>query len=124
METREKLNELTTEALGNYYSDFGKEINGFRPRDVAMDNREGLIDGILGLRAYMDAMSQTKDGRNQLRCQGWVINEPATAEQDGFIDPYQAMREEEAREIEWQQLNATIEASYTYPGVNYEYLEQ
>jgi hypothetical protein len=90
------LESLTTDQLGDYYSDFSKEIYGFRARDIVMSDRAGLIEGIRKLHATFNRMCSTKEGRNDLRDQGWNINEPATAEQDGWVDWIERLKQEDA----------------------------
>ena len=65
----------TTEELGDTFSDYYKDVHGFRPRHLAFDDRAGLIQGLKDLDAYMQRMKETPEGRAELREQGWVVEE-------------------------------------------------
>ena len=68
-------NECTTEDLAMFLSDYSKDVNGFRDRTVDYNDREALIKKLEGLDRYMESMKSTKEGRNRLREEGWVISE-------------------------------------------------
>lgn len=70
-----KWNEYSTEDLGNFLSDYSKDVNGFRDRSVNYNDRDALIAKLEGLDRYMESMKSTKEGRNILRSEGWVIRE-------------------------------------------------
>ena len=69
-----KLNELAS-----YYSDYHKDVHGFRPRgwDVPTETLEYRIRDlerrIASLDAYMDHMKSTEEGRARLREEGWYV---------------------------------------------------
>ena len=65
----------TTDELGSIYSDYSKDVNGFRDRTVSYDDREALLAKLNGLDRIMESMKATKKGRNALRNDGWVIKE-------------------------------------------------
>jgi hypothetical protein len=70
---------MTVEELQSYFSDFHKDYYGFRPRGIytpaEWQNREVLVNAINGIHDAMDKMKQTPEGREQLRAEGWVIEE-------------------------------------------------
>ena len=68
-------NEYDTEELASIYSDYHKDVHGVRPRGVPLDNRADLIEGLQGLDRYMARMKSTPEGREQLREEGWYIDE-------------------------------------------------
>lgn len=68
-----KWNSYTTEELGDIFSDYYKDVNGFRPRHVSNDDRIGLIEGLDTLDNYMASMRLTEQGRAQLEEEGWVL---------------------------------------------------
>jgi hypothetical protein len=70
-----KWNEYTTEDLDCILSDYSKDVNGFRDRTVSYNDREALITKLESLDLYMESMKSTKEGRNRLREEGWVISE-------------------------------------------------
>jgi hypothetical protein len=119
--------ELTlAEQLQETWSDFHKAVHGFRPRFATTEqweSAEWLQEQIDGLGAYLDSFKSTREGRNQLRDEGWVVNAPVTAEQDGWVD-HQALAYAEldariAREIAAEEAEAALQ----YPGKDYEHLE-
>ena len=73
--------------LGSFYSDFHKDVHGTRPRHMALcasdyPDHESLVEAmshldrlVQGLQDYMDAMKATFQGREQLRDEGWQIDE-------------------------------------------------
>lgn len=67
--------KMSTEELGCIYSDYFKDVHGFRPRNVSYKDRDGLIKGLVDLDNYIEVMKSTKEGRNQLREEGWCIAE-------------------------------------------------
>jgi hypothetical protein len=66
---------MTTDEIGGIFSDWYKDTHGFRPRHVSYSDREGLINGCNELAAYHDKMQQTFEGREELRENGWIIQE-------------------------------------------------
>ena len=66
------------DALQSYFSDFYKDFYGFRPRFATAEqwnDSEWLITNIEGIHETMERMSTTFEGREQLRYEGWTINE-------------------------------------------------
>ena len=85
-----KFTEFSVEELQGYYSDFHKDFYGFRPRgaDVAQWNsKEFLVAQINSIHNHMDQLKQTFAGREQLREQGWIIEEtdPELAQQARWL---------------------------------------
>ena len=72
--------EYTVGELQGYFSDFHKAFYGFRPTGLysvaEFTDREFLIARINAIHDAMDAMKQTPEGREELRRDGWVIDEP------------------------------------------------
>ena len=69
---------LSLDELQSYFSDFHKDFYGFRPRFATTEqwtNREWLIQNINGIHDVFDAMKKTPAGRNQLRMDGWKLDE-------------------------------------------------
>jgi hypothetical protein len=72
------FDDLTVDELQSYFSDFHKDYYGFRPRFATPEqwvNRDWLIERIDGIHDAMDEMKKTPEGREQLRAEGWVIDE-------------------------------------------------
>jgi hypothetical protein len=73
------FDDLTVEELQSYFSDFHKDYYGFRPRGIytpaEWQNRDVLVKAINGIHDAMDEMKKTPEGREQLRSEGWVIDE-------------------------------------------------
>lgn len=84
----EYLDKYSVEELQGYFSDFHKDFYGFRPRTLGSDedwhSRDWLVARIDAIHNAMDKMKETYSGREQLRIQGWVIDE---AEFDDIVDP-------------------------------------
>jgi hypothetical protein len=68
-----KWHEYETDELGDIYSDYYKDVHGFRPRNISADDRNGLIAGLIQLDCYMFNMRSTPAGRAQLKSEGWVV---------------------------------------------------
>ena len=69
---------MSVDELQSYFSDFHKDYYGFRPRFATPEqwqNRDWLIESINGIHDAMDAMKKTAKGREQLRAEGWQIDE-------------------------------------------------
>jgi len=69
---------MDLDELQSYFSDFHKDFYGFRPRFATPDewnDSEWLITRIEGIHEVMEKMSTTFEGREQLRYEGWTINE-------------------------------------------------
>ena len=73
------FDDLTVEELQSYFSDFHKDYYGFRPRGIytpaEWQNRDVLVKAINGIHDVMDEMKKTPEGREQLRSEGWQIDE-------------------------------------------------
>ena len=72
------LDKFTVDELQSYFSDFHKDYYGFRPRFATHEqwnNRDWLVELIDGIHNAMDEMKKTPEGREQLRAEGWVIDE-------------------------------------------------
>jgi hypothetical protein len=69
---------MDLDELQSYFSDFYKDFYGFRPRFATAEqwnDSEWLITSIEGIHEAMERMSTTFEGREQLRYEGWTINE-------------------------------------------------
>jgi hypothetical protein len=69
---------MDLDELQSYFSDFYKDFYGFRPRFATPEqwnDSEWLITNIEGIHETMERMSATFEGREQLRYEGWSINE-------------------------------------------------
>ena len=69
---------MDLDELQSYFSDFYKDFYGFRPRFATAEqwnDSEWLITSIEGIHETMERMSTTFEGREQLRYEGWSINE-------------------------------------------------
>jgi hypothetical protein len=73
------FNDLSVDELQSYFSDFHKDYYGFRPRGIytpsEWQDREVLIKAINQIHDAMDVMKKTAKGREQLRAEGWQIDE-------------------------------------------------
>jgi hypothetical protein len=81
------LAQYDVEQLQSYLSDFHKDFFGFRPRYATPEqwrSREYLEASINAIHDAMDAMKKTFSGREELRANGWVIDE---TEFEDIIDP-------------------------------------
>lgn len=58
--------------LVNILSDYSKDVQGFRMRMYG-ESRESVIQALVGLDNYMEAMRSTPEGRAQLVEEGWVL---------------------------------------------------
>lgn len=66
---------MSTDEIGGMFSDWYKDTHGSRPRFVDFNDREELIRQCELLRSYHDKMQETFEGREQLREDGWFIQE-------------------------------------------------
>lgn len=70
---------MSVDELQSYLSDFHKDYYGFRPRGIytpnEWQNREVLVNAINGIHDAFDARKKTPEGREQLRAEGWQIDE-------------------------------------------------
>lgn len=85
------LSKYSVEELQGYFSDFHKSFFGFRPRTLGSsedwNNREWLETQINQIHDIMDKMKETFAGREQLRQDGWVVEEtdPELAKQAEWL---------------------------------------
>ena len=73
-----EFTDYSVEELQGYYSDFHKDLYGFRPRGSTLEqwnSKQFLVDQINHIHNHMDQLKETFDGREQLREQGWIIEE-------------------------------------------------
>jgi hypothetical protein len=90
--TQNHLAQYNVEELQGYFSDFHKDYYGFRPRFATPEqwrDREWLESSINAIHDAMDAMKKTHSGREQLRAEGWVIDEADFAD---IVDPEEYAR--------------------------------
>ena len=69
---------MDLDELQSYFSDFHKDFYGFRPRFATPDewnDSKWLITRIEGIHDVMEKMSSTPEGREQLRNEGWSVDE-------------------------------------------------
>ena len=107
-----EFKDFSVEELQGYYSDFHKDFYGFRPRGANVDqwmSKPYLVDQINLLHDQMDLLKETFEGREQLREQGWIIEEPNAelTQQASWL----------AQEREREQAEAMAELDATYYGV-------
>ena len=72
------LDDFTVDELQSYFSDFHKDYYGYRPRFATHEqwnDRDWLIECINGIHDAMDELKKTPEGREQLRAEGWQIDE-------------------------------------------------
>jgi hypothetical protein len=89
--TQNHLAQYNVEELQGYFSDFHKDRYGFRPRFATPEqwrDREWLEEQINYIHDEMDHMKTTFAGREELRRQGWIIDEPT----EDIIDPLEYAR--------------------------------
>ena len=107
-----KFTDFSVEELQGYYSDFHKDFYGFRPRGTTEEqwsSKQFLVTQINLLHDQMDLLRETFEGREQLREQGWIIEEPEAelAQHAEWL----------AQEREREQAEAIAELDATYYGV-------
>jgi cephalosporin-C deacetylase-like acetyl esterase len=76
--TYDNFSELTVEELQSYYSDFHKDYYGFRPHTGNADSwtdRSYLVFKINAIHRAIDTLKLTFSGREELRTQGWSVEE-------------------------------------------------
>ncbi len=93
------------ESLQSEFSDFHKAYYGFRPRystDAEWNSVEYLRGEIQAISDAIDARKATFEGREQLRCEGWYVEE-SDPEFAALAAQYAAEREAAyaAREAEY-----------------------
>ena len=107
-----EFTEFSVEELQGYYSDFHKDLNGFRPRGASEEqwsSKQFLVAQINSLHNQMDLLKETFEGREQLREQGWIVEEP-TAE---LAQQARWLAQEREREL----AEAMAELDATYYGI-------
>ena len=70
--------DMDVDELQSYFSDFHKDYYGFRPRFATPEqwrNRDWLVEHINAIHDDFDARKATPEGRDELRAEGWVIEE-------------------------------------------------
>ncbi len=107
-----EFTDFSVEELQGYYSDFYKDLNGFRPRGATEEqwnSKQYLVFQINSLHDQIDQLKETFEGREQLREQGWIIEEPNAelAQQASWL----------AQEREREQAEAMAESDATYYSV-------
>ena len=86
------LAKLDVDGLQGYFSDFHKDFYGTRPHwgtHEQWNDRTWLETNIINIHTAMDNMKKTYSGREQLRAEGWIIDE---AEFNDIIDPLEYAR--------------------------------
>ena len=105
------MNELTrVEELQSHYSDFYKDVHGFRPRsstDEQWNSEEWLQGEIDGLHAYLQMLGSTAQGRVQLREMGFCTDDKE-ADDEFAAAEIRARDEEEARYQEADRMDAVL----------------
>ena len=107
-----EFTNFSVEELQGYYSDFHKDLNGFRPRGASekqWTSKQFLVTQINLLHNQIDQLKKTFDGREQLREQGWIIEEP---NEELAQHAYWLTQERERKQAE-----AMAESDATYYGV-------
>jgi len=90
------------EELQSHYSDFYKDVHGFRPRgstNEQWDSEQWLQGEIDGLHAYLKDLGSTPAGRVQLREMGFCTDDKE-ADEEWAAAEIRAREEEEARYAE------------------------
>ncbi|MEY4929852.1 MAG: hypothetical protein RI909_576 [Bacteroidota bacterium] len=105
------MNEYTkVEELQSHYSDFYKDVHGFRPRsstDEQWNSEEWLSGEIDGLHAYLKDLGSTPAGRVQLREMGFCTDDKEADEEYAAAE-IRARDEEEARYQEADRQDAVL----------------
>jgi hypothetical protein len=101
------LSKYSVEELQGYFSDFHKSFYGFRPRYATPEqwrSREWLEAAINAIHNTMDKMKLTFAGREELRANGWVVEEtePELAQQAKWL--------QEERDREYAEMVADLDA--------------
>ena len=98
------------EELQSHYSDFHKDVHGFRPRsstDEQWNSEEWLSGEIDGLHAYIKMLGSTPEGRMQLREMGFCTDDKE-ADEEWAAAEIRARDEEEARWAEADRQDAML----------------
>jgi hypothetical protein len=106
-----QMTEYTNlENLQSIYSDFHKDVFGFRPRNSTDDqwnSEEWLQSEIDGLHAYLKNLGSTPAGRQQLRVMGFCTDDKE-ADAEWLAAEKREREEEEARWAEAARLDAVL----------------
>jgi hypothetical protein len=110
----EKGNEVSeytlVEILQSEYSDFYKDVHGFRPRsstDEQWNSEQWLQGEIDGLHAYLQMLGSTLQGRMQLREMGFCTNDK-DSDKEFFEAEARDRAEEDARYAEADRIDAVL----------------
>ena len=98
------------EELQSHYSDFHKDVHGFRPRsstDEQWNSEEWLSGEIDGLHAYIKMLGSTPEGRMPLREMGFCTDDKE-ADEEWAAAEIRARDEEEARWAEADRQDAVL----------------
>ena len=98
------------EELQSHYSDFYKDVHGFRPRsatDEQWNSEEWLSGEIDGLHAYLKMLGKTFEGRELLREMGFCTDDKE-ADEEYVAAEIRARDEEEARYQEAGRMDAVL----------------
>ena len=105
------MNEYTkVEELQSHYSDFYKDVHGFRPRsstDEQWNSEEWLSGEIDGLHTYLKDLGSTPFGRELLREMGFCTNDKEADEEYAAAE-IREREEEEARYAEADRQDAVL----------------
>ena len=74
-----EFTDFNVEELQGYYSDFHKDFYGFRPRGSSIEqwnDKEYLVEQINLIHDQMDRLKKDFAGREFLREQGWIFDDP------------------------------------------------
>jgi hypothetical protein len=106
-----QMSEYTkVEELQSHYSDFYKDVHGFRPRsstDEQWNSEEWLQGEIDGLHEYLKMLGSTPQGRVQLREMGFCTDDKE-ADEEFFEAEARERAEEEARYQEAGRMDAVL----------------
>lgn len=69
-----RWNEYDYDELVATLSDYSKDVHGYRLR-MNGESKENVIKALDSLDSYMERMRSTPAGREQLRQNGWIIEE-------------------------------------------------
>jgi len=98
------------EELQSHYSDFYKDVHGFRPRsstDEQWNSEEWLSGEIDGLHEYIKMLGTTPQGRVELRQMGFCTDDKEADEEFAAAE-IRARDEEEARYQEAGRMDAVL----------------
>ena len=119
------MNDYTKlEDLQSHYSDFYKDVHGFRPRsstDEQWNSEEWLQVEIDGLHAYLKMLGSTAQGREQLRDMGFCTDDKE-ADEEWAAAEARERAENEARYQEADRMDAVL-AELSTPMSEVEQLE-